>query len=285
MGAREIRNKIASIKKTQKITKAMQMVAASKMRRTQDTMSASRPYAQKIKQVIEHLALSNSEYRHPYLTARPVKRAGLIVVSTDRGLCGGLNANLFRSISGFMREQHDQGIEIDVSIIGRKAEGFFKRYGGKVLGSITQLSDKPSLNDFIGVVRVMLQAYDEGKIDAVYIAYNDFVNTMTQKPTTQILLPLPKAEDEALHHHWDYIYEPDAQVLLDQLLTRYIELQVYQAVVENIACEQAAKMVAMKSATDNAGELIKELQLVYNKARQAAITRELAEIVAGAAAV
>jgi len=196
-----------------------------------------------------------------------------------------LNSNLFRTMSGFMSEKHEKGIDIDLAIVGRKAEAFFKRYGGQVLGSVTQLSDKPVLNDFIGVVGVMLEAFDAGKIDAIYIAYNQFINTMTQKPQIQMLLPLPKAEDEALAHHWDYIYEPDAKTLLDQLLRRYIELQVYQAVVENIACEQAAKMVAMKSATDNAGDLIKDLQLVYNKARQAAITQELAEIVAGAAAL
>lgn len=285
-GAKEIRTKIGSIKKTQKITSAMEMVAASKMKRTQEAMARSRPYAEKIRNVISHLALGNSEYRHPYLIPREIKRAGLIVISSDRGLCGGLNSNLFREVSGFMAEQKKHNIEIDLSLVGRKAEAFFKRYGGHVLGITTNLSDRPSLSDFIGVVRVMLDAYDAGKIDAIYIAYNQFVNTMTQKPTIQQLLPLPAAEDEELEkRHWDYIYEPDAQQLLDQLLTRYIELQVYQAVVENIACEQAAKMVAMKSATDNAGDLIKEFELAYNKARQAAITQELSEIVGGAAAL
>lgn len=284
-GAKEIRTKISSIQNTQKITKAMEMVAASKMRKTQDAMKQSRPYAEKIKQIITHLALGNSEYRHPYLIDREIKRVGLIVVSSDRGLCGGLNANLFRKVANFINEKREQGLDVDLSLIGRKAEAFFKRHGGHLLGIKTQMGDTPSVNDVRGVVRVMLDAFDEQKIDAVYIAYNKFVNTMTQQPLIEQILPLPKAEDEVLQKYWDYIYEPDAKELLDQLLTRYIELQTYQAVVENIACEQAAKMVAMKSATDNAGELIKEFQLAYNKARQASITQELSEIVGGAAAL
>lgn len=284
-GAKEIRSKIASIKKTQKITRAMEMVAASKMRKTQDRMQKSRPYAQKIHQVITHLALSHSEYRHPYLTEREVKRVGLIVISTDRGLCGGLNTNLFKETIKFIRDQQQKGIEVDLCLIGRKAEAFFKRTGGNIVAYASNLGDTPSVSDLIGVVKVMLDAFDGNKIDALHLAYNEFVNTMSQKPQIEQVLPLPKAEDEQMSHHWDYIYEPDAKELLDQLLTRFIELQAYQAVVENIACEQAAKMVAMKSASDNAGELIKEFQLAYNKARQASITQELSEIVGGAAAL
>lgn len=284
-GAKEIRTKIQSIKNTQKITRAMEMVAASKMRKAQDRMVTSRPYASKINTVISHLARGHSEYRHPYLEEREVKRVGYIVVSTDRGLCGGLNTNLFKTTVKAMREHADQGIGIDLCLIGRKAEGFFKRYGGNVLASATQLGDAPQIQDLIGIVKVMLDAFDAGQVDAIYIAYNDFVNTMAQTPTVEQLLPLPASEDKELAHYWDYIYEPDAKELLDQLLTRYIESQVYQAVVENIACEQAARMVAMKSASDNAGDLINEFQLAYNKARQAAITQEIAEIVSGAAAV
>lgn len=284
-GTKEIRGKISSIKKTQKITRAMEMVAASKMRKTQDRMRASRPYAEKLMQVIQHLARSNSEYRHSYLIKREIKRVGLIVVTTDRGLCGSLNTNLFKEVTKFIKHWADQNIAIDLCVIGRKGEAFFKRVGGNIVAYAEHLGDTPSVNDIIGVVKVMLNAYDTGTIDALHVAYNEFVNTMTQKPQTQQLLPLPINEGDTLLHHWDYIYEPDAKELLDQLLTRYTELEVYQALVENIACEQAAKMIAMKSASDNAGELIKEFQLVYNKARQAAITQELAEIVGGAAAL
>ncbi|WP_133128040.1 F0F1 ATP synthase subunit gamma [Legionella nagasakiensis] len=286
-GAKEIRSKIASIKNTQKITRAMEMVAASKMRKTQDRMRASRPYATKIYEVVKHIARANSEYRHPFMSAREIKRVGVIVVTSDRGLCGGLNSNLLRETLNSMRPWHTQGKEVDLCVIGRKGQSFFKRVGGRVIASIDNLGDAPGVNELIGVVKVMLDAFYQGEIDALHVIYNEFVNTMTQRPLIKQLLPLPISEEDSktLGHHWDYIYEPDAKELLDELLERYIELQVYQAVVENIACEQAAKMIAMKSATDNAGELIKEFQLAYNKARQAAITQELAEIVGGADAL
>ncbi len=286
-GAKEIRTKIASIKNTQKITRAMEMVAASKMRKTQDRMQASKPYATKIYDVVRHLARANSEYKHPFMSQRDLRRIGIIVVTSDRGLCGGLNANLLRETINTMHEWKKQGKEVDLCVIGRKGTAFFKRFGGNVVASAEQIGDTPGVKDIIGVVKVMLDAFYEGKIDALHVVYNEFVNTMTQKPTVKQLLPLPIAEEdsESLGHHWDYIYEPDSKELLDGFLERYIELQVYQAVVENIACEQAAKMIAMKSATDNAGELIKEFQLAYNKARQAAITQELAEIVGGADAL
>lgn len=285
-GAKEIRTKIASTKNTQKITRAMEMVAASKMRKTQERMRASKPYASKIYDVVKHIARANSEYRHPFMTVRDIKRVGVIVVTTDRGLCGGLNANLLRESLRLMRQWQQESKEVDVCVIGRKGQAFFKRVGGRVVASVDHLGDKPGINDLIGAVKVMLDAFYKGEIDALHIVYNEFVNTMTQKPLSKQLLPLPTSEEDSksLGHHWDYIYEPDAKELLDALLERYIELQVYQAVVENIACEQAAKMMAMKSATDNAGDLIKEFQLAYNKARQAAITQELAEIVGGAAA-
>ncbi len=287
-GAKEIRSKISSIKNTRKITSAMQLVAASKMRKTQDRMRASKPYAQKIHQVIEHLAGANSEYRHPFMEEREIKRIGVIIVSTDRGLCGGLNANLFRETINRFKHWQEQGKQIDLCIIGRKGLSFFRRVGGNVIGSADSLGDTPGTNDIIGVVQVMLQAYRDNEIDSLHIVYNEFINTMSQKPLFEQLLPLPKADNEEranLSHYWDYIYEPDAKELLDGLLDRFIESQVYQAVIENIACEQAAKMIAMKSATDNAGELIKEFQLAYNKARQSAITQELAEIVGGADAL
>ncbi|KTD34469.1 ATP synthase F0F1 subunit gamma [Legionella moravica] len=286
-GAKEIRSKISSINKTRKITRAMEMVAASKMRKTQDRMRASKPYANKIYDVVKHIARANSEYRHPFMTEREIKRIGIIVVTTDRGLCGGLNANLLREAIRNIRNWKEQGNEVDVAVIGRKGQAFFKRVGGNILGSVEHLGDTPGINEFIGIVKVMLDAYYNGTIDSLHIVYNEFVNTMTQKPLVKQLLPLPKSEEDtsSMGHHWDYIYEPDAKDLLDDLLERYIELQVYQAVVENVACEQAAKMIAMKSATDNAGDLIKEFQLAYNKARQAAITQELAEIVGGAAAL
>lgn len=286
-GAKEIRSKIASTKNTQKITRAMEMVAASKMRKTQERMRASKPYATKIYDVVKHIARANSEYRHPFMTARTIKRVGIIVVTSDRGLCGGLNANLLRETLRMTRQWQEAGQEIDICVIGRKGQAFFKRVGGRVLASVDHLGDKPGIKDLIGVVKVMLDAFTAGEIDALHVVYNEFVNTMTQKPLFKQLLPLPVADvdNERLGHHWDYIYEPDARELLDALLERYIELQTYQAVVENIACEQAAKMIAMKNATDNAGDLIKEFQLAYNKARQAAITQELAEIVGGAAAI
>lgn len=286
-GAKEIRTKISSINKTRKITRAMEMVAASKMRKTQERMRASKPYANKIYDVVKHIARANSEYRHSFMTEREVKRIGIIVVTTDRGLCGGLNANLLRETIRTVRDWKEQGKEVDVAVIGRKGQAFFRRVGGNVLGSIEHIGDAPGISDLIGVVKIMTDAFYNGTIDALHIVYNEFVNTMTQKPLVKQLLPLPKAEDDSktMGHHWDYIYEPDAKDLLDELLGRYIELQVYQGVVENIACEQAAKMIAMKNATDNAGDLIKEFQLAYNKARQAAITQELAEIVGGAAAL
>lgn len=283
---KEIRTKIASIKSTQKITRAMEMVAASKMRKAHDRMQRSRPYAEKIRAVIGHLAHAHPEYKHPYMIPREVKRIGVIIVSSDRGLCGGLNTNIFKLTVSSMKEWQDEGLEIDLCTIGNKAASFFKRLGGNIVAQPTNLGDMPSLEDLIGAVKVMLDAYDNGKIDQLFVVYNLFINTMTQKPTVQQLLPIKAdEEDEKLVHHWDYIYEPDSQEVLDGLLMRYIESLVYQSVVENIASEQAARMVAMKSASDNAGNLIDEFQLAYNKARQAAITQELSEIVAGAAAV
>lgn len=283
---KEIRGKIKSVKNTQKITRAMEMVAASKMRKAQDRMTASRPYAANIRRVIGHLAHAHPEYRHPYMVERPVKRIGVVVISTDRGLCGGLNANLFRMGIRTFREWQAAGKEIDLCVIGQKATMFFKRFGGKIVAQASHLGDAPRLENLIGNVKVMLDAFDKGEIDQLFILHNDFVNTMTQKPQLTQLLPIVADEQAAeLKHHWDYLYEPQAEVVLDQLLPRYVESQVYQGVIENIACEQAARMVAMKAASDNAGNLIGQLQLAYNKARQAAITRELSEIVAGAAAV
>ncbi len=284
--ARETRNQIASVKNTQKITRAMELVAASKMRKAQDRMSLSRPYAQKIRQVINHVAASHSEYPHPYLKDRPeVKRLGVIVVTTDRGLCGGLNVNLLRKVLRELKQWQAQGVEPSLSIIGRKGEAFFRSVGGNVMGVANHLGDEPEVASLIGLVKVMLDAFEQGTLDRVYIASNEFVNAMVQRPTLQQLLPLPQCEQETTGR-WDYIYEPDSsKVLLERLLVRYIESQVYQAVIENIACEQSARMVAMKNATENAGNLIKELQLIYNKARQASITREISEIVAGADAI
>ena len=282
---KEIKGKIGSIKNTQKITSAMEMVAASKMKKAQERMAHGRPYAQSMLKVIGHIANGNLEYRHPYLEERDVKRVGFIVISTDRGLCGGLNTNEFKLVSQQVKAYREQGIEVDFAALGSKACAFFNRFGGKLLAAETGLGDAPSVSDVVGVVRVMLRAYDEGTLDKIYLVYNNFVNTMTQKPVMNQLLPLPKSEDETLKHRWDYIYEPDPREILESLMVRYIESQVYQGVVENAASEQAARMVAMKAATDNAGNLIDELQLVYNKARQAAITQEISEIVSGAAAV
>ena len=283
---KEIRLKIASIKNTQKITRAMEMVAASKMRKTQDRMQATRPYSRKIAQIIKHLATANPEYRHPYTLVRPVKRVGIIMVSSDRGLCGGLNSNLFRQAIRRMREWTEGGIPVTLSIIGQKGASFFGSIGADVVGQSTRLGDKPHLEDIIGVIKVMLDEYADGKIDEVHLLYNEFVNTMTQKPKLIKLLPVsPEEIEDESKGQWDYIYEPDAKEVLDQLLVRYVESLVFQGLVENNACEQAARMVAMKSASDNAGKLIKELQQIYNKARQAAITQEIAEIVGGAAAV
>ena len=282
---KEIKGKIGSIKNTQKITSAMEMVAASKMKKAQERMASGRPYAQNMLKVIGHIANGNLEYRHPYLEEREVKRVGYIVISTDRGLCGGLNTNEFKLVTQDVKKWREQGVEVDFAALGSKACSFFNRFGGKLLAAESGLGDKPSVSDVVGVVRVMLKAYDEGQIDRVFLVFNDFVNTMTQKPVINQLLPLPKSEDEEYQHRWDYIYEPNPKEILEALMVRYIESQVYQGVVENAASEQAARMVAMKAATDNAGNLIDELQLVYNKARQAAITQEISEIVSGAAAV
>ena len=282
---KEIRTKISSIQSTQKITSAMEMVAASKMRKAQDRMQLGKPYARRIRSVVGHIANAAPEYKHMYMEQREVKRVGYILVSTDRGLCGGLNINLFKTTIKSMKTWNDQGIDIDLSLIGAKATAFFNSYGGNVIAAVRDLGEEPALSDLIGGVKAMLDAYEEGKIDRLYLVGNQFVNTMTQEPTVEQLLPLEAEQSEEMKHHWDYIYEPDAKELLEGLLTRYIESQVYQAVVENGACEQAARMLAMKNATENAGELIDDLQLIYNKARQAAITQELSEIVSGAAAI
>jgi len=282
---KEIKGKIGSIKNTQKITSAMEMVAASKMKKAQDRMQSSRPYAESMRSVIGHLAHGNLEYRHPYLEEREVKRVGYIVISTDRGLCGGLNSNEFKKVTADVKKWKDQEVEFDFAALGAKACAFFGRFGGNVLAAESGIGDSPSVQHVVGLVRVMLDAYNEGKIDRLFLVYNDFVNTMTQEPKIDQLLPLPKSDEEELKHRWDYIYEPDPKPILEKLMVRYIESQVYQGVVENTASEQAARMVAMKAATDNAGDLIDDLQLIYNKARQAAITQEISEIVSGAAAV
>ncbi|WP_305965360.1 MULTISPECIES: F0F1 ATP synthase subunit gamma [Marinobacter] len=283
---KEIRNQISSIKSTQKITSAMEMVAASKMRKAQERMQATRPYADKMRQVIGHIAKANAQYKHPFMVERDVKRVGYIVVSTDRGLCGGLNINLFKALVREMKAWKEKGVETDLCAIGQKGASFFRSYGGNVVAALTHLGDSPSSEKLIGNVKVMLDAFSEGKIDRLYVVSNEFVNTMTQSPKVEQLLPLPESEDEEeIKNQWDYLYEPDARQILDGLLPRFIESQVYQGVVENLACEQAARMIAMKSATDNAGSIIDELQLAYNKARQAAITQEISEIVSGAASV
>lgn len=285
MSAREIKTKIKSVKNTQKITKAMEMIAASKMRKAQERMQALKPYAHKIREVIAHLAKAHPEYHHPYLKVREIKRVGYIVVGTDRGLCGGLNINLFRKTLSHMQSHHQQGRVMEVCSIGVKSQAYFKMMNVPIVASADHLGDAPTVESLIGVVKVMLDAYVHEKIDALYLVSNEFINTMTQKPQIEQVLPIVPDEEASKPTHWDYIYEPDAKKVLDVLLKRYIESQVYQGVVENIACEQAAKMVAMKNASDNAGEIIKGLNLAYNKARQAAITRELCEIVAGSAAV
>jgi F-type H+-transporting ATPase subunit gamma len=283
---KEIRTKIKSIQNTQKITKAMEMVATSKMRKAQDRMGASRPYAVKMRQVIGHLALAHPEYQHPFMVERPAKRVGFIVITSDRGLCGGLNTNLLKRLVTEMRQWQDQGVEMDLCTIGTKGAQFLRRLKANIVAQTSHLGDAPSIADLIGTVKVMLDAYQDGTIDRLFLLYNDFVNTMTQSPTQLQLLPIPPSEDgEVSKHHWDYLYEPDAPDVLDSLLMRYVESLVYQGVVENLACEQSARMVAMKAASDNARELIGELQLAYNKARQAAITQELSEIVGGAAAL
>ena len=271
----------------QKITSAMEKVAASKIRKAQKQMEASRPYAERIRRVIGHLSHANPDYRHPFLIERDAKRVGYIVMSTDRGLCGGLNANAFRMMIGEIAEWQDKGAEVDLALVGAKAVAFFRRMGGNVVGTATHLGDKPNVNDLLGAITIMLKAYEEGRIDRLYMVNSEFVNSMTQRPTVTQLLPASGVGDDhdQLQAHWDYLYEPDAGELLNDVLMRYIESQVYRGAVENFACEMAAKMVAMKSATDNAGEIIEGLQLQYNKARQAAITQEISEIVGGAAAV
>ncbi|OUU80342.1 MAG: F0F1 ATP synthase subunit gamma [Gammaproteobacteria bacterium TMED78] len=282
---KEIRTKINSVKNTQKITRAMQMVAASKLRKTQDAMEASRPYAERIKNVIGHLSESNPDYRHPFLENRDVKRVGYIIVTSDRGLCGSLNVNLFRNVINDMKSWQDQGVEIDICILGAKGLSFFKRLNLNIVASVSDLGDSPKVSDLLGTIAVMTDEYKDKKIDRLFIVHNNFVNTMTQSPEVKTLIPVIAQDKEELQDHWDYLYEPDASELLDSVLERYIESQVYRAAVENVACEMASKMVAMKSATDNAGKFIDQLQLVYNKARQAAITQEISEIVGGAAAV
>ena len=282
----DLRKRISSVKSTQKITKAMEMVAASKMRRAQDRMRQARPYAEKMRGVVAHLSQASLEYKHPFTATREVKRVGFIIVSTDRGLCGGLNINLFRETVNALSERNEKNIEIDVTTFGSKGLSFFKRIGTNIVSESTKLGDAPQLTSLIGAIKVMLDAYVEGRIDRLYIANNRFVSAMSQTPTVEQLLPIhADAPDEKLKNHWEYLYEPDAREVVDALMTRYIESLIYQSVTENIACEMAARMVAMKSASDNAGTLIDELQLVYNKARQAAITQEIAEIVGGAAAV
>ncbi|MCK4834239.1 MAG: F0F1 ATP synthase subunit gamma [Gammaproteobacteria bacterium] len=285
-GAKEIRTKIKSVQNTQKITKAMEMVAASKMRKAQERMRASRPYAEKMRDVLSHLAQAHCEYKHPYLQDREeVKRVGYIVVSTDRGLCGGLNTNMFKAAVNEMSDWHDKNVEIDICAVGKKSATFFSRFQGNIISQISDLGDQPSHEALIGAVKVMLDAYDEGKIDRLFLVSNQFENTMSQVPTVQQLIPVSGEIDKELDHHWDYIYEPDTKPIIDALMMRFIESQVYKGVIENIACEMSARMVAMKSATDNASDIIKELQTIYNKARQASITQEISEIVAGASAV
>jgi F-type H+-transporting ATPase subunit gamma len=286
---KEIRTKIKSVENTRKITKAMEMVAASKMRKAQDRMKAARPYAEKIANVATHMAYAHTEYKHPFVIAREtVKRVGVIIVTSDKGLCGGLNTNAFRLVVTQMKQWEAAGVGIDVTAIGNKGLGFMQRLGANVVSQLTGIGDAPHMEKLIGPVKIMLDAYMEGRIDALYIVYNRFINTMKQEPTLTQLLPLAQlesTEEASLKTHWDYIYEPDAKPVVDGMLMRYIESLVYQAVAENIACEQSARMVAMKAASDNAKDVIGELKLVYNKTRQAAITKELSEIVAGAAAV
>jgi F-type H+-transporting ATPase subunit gamma len=285
-GGREIKTKIKSVQNTRKVTRALEMVSASKIRKAQDRMKASRPYARAMKQVIGHLAQANSEFQHPYLVERKeIRRVGYVIISSDRGLAGGLNNNLFRKLLGEIRGWQDKGVGVDVVTIGQKASVFFRRLKVDMLASVTHLGDTPQVEQLVGVIKVMLDAYDAGKVDKVFLVYNDFVNTMVQRAAFDQLLPLPASDEVVASHDWDYIYEPDAQAVLEHVLTRYIESLVYQAVMENVASEHAARMVAMKSASDNATKLIDTLNLVYNKARQAAITQEISEIVGGAAAV
>jgi F-type H+-transporting ATPase subunit gamma len=283
--AREIKSRIGSVQNTKKITRAMEMIAASKLRKARDHMEATKPYAQIARKIIGHVAKSHPEYKHPYLHEREVKRVGYIVVSTDRGLCGALNINAFKSVVQSMQEWQDKKVDIDVAIIGHKAETFFKRVKANIVAYAHHLGEQPQVKDLIGSVKVMLDAYDEGKIDRLFMISNEFNSTISQKPVLEQLLPVVPSQDETPEYFWDYIYEYSAKDLLTMLLVRYVESQVYQAVVENFACEQASRMMAMKNATDNAGEVIGQLKLEYNKARQSSITKELAEIVSGAEAL
>ena len=285
-GGKEITTKIRSIENTKKVTSALEMVSASKIRKSQELMNATRPYARMIRRVMGHLSKANPEYRHPFTVRREeIKKVGYIIISSDRGLCGGLNTNLFKLVLASVREWQEKDAEVSLVTLGKKASAFFKNIKVEIAAHASDLGEKPQIEDLIGSIKVMLDAYREGTVDLVYVVYNDFVNTMTQAPTLEQLLPLPETDDEEIHDIWDYIYEPDAEALLDTVLVRYIEADVYQAVLENLASEHAARMIAMKNATDNAGDLIDELTLVFNKARQAAITQEISEIVGGAAAV
>ena len=284
-GGKEIKTKIASVQNTQKITAAMEMVAASKMRRAQDQMFATRPYADRIAAVVNHVASAHSEYKHPFLIERPIKRVGIVAISTDRGLCGGLNTNMFKVALNHIGEFDEKGVEIEVVTFGGKALSFFKRIGAKVVAEASHIGDSPEMSQIIGPIQVLMQGYLKGEIDAIYLVGNEFINTMTQTPKVTQLVPVQPSDDTELKHHWDYIYEPDAREVLDDLLDRYIESLIYQGVVENVACEMASRMIAMKNATENAGSMIDELQLIYNRERQASITQEISEIVGGAAAV
>ena len=285
-GGKEITTKIRSIENTKKVTSALEMVSASKIRKSQDLMSETRPYAKMIRRVMGHLSKARPEYRHPFTVRRDeIKKVGYIIVSTDRGLCGGLNTNLFKMVLGSVQEWQAKDAEVSLVTLGKKASAFFKNINVEIAAHTSDLGEKPQIEDLIGSIKVMLDAYREEEVDLVYVVYNNFVNTMSQRPTLQQLLPLPESDDEEIRDIWDYIYEPDAEALLDTVLVRYIEADVYQAVLENLASEHAARMIAMKNATDNAGDLIDELTLIFNKARQAAITQEISEIVAGAAAV
>ncbi|WP_348550384.1 F0F1 ATP synthase subunit gamma [Acidithiobacillus sp.] len=285
--AKEINAKIKSVKNTRKITKAMEMVAASKMRRAQERMAASRPYADKIREVLAHVAQAHPEYEHAFLQERPIKRVGFLLVSSDRGLCGALNVNVLRIVVQQMHELQQQGVEVQVAAIGNKGVGFLRRHGAHLSAELTGLGDRPNLPDMVGPIRVMTEAYRNGEIDALYLISSRFINTMLQRATLEQVLPVKKPEEKTViaGERWDYIYEPEARPVLDHLLQRYVESIIYQAVIEHLACEQSARMVAMKNASDNAKRLVGELQLAYNKARQAAITQEIAEISAGAAAV
>lgn len=285
-GGREIKTKIKSVQNTRKVTRALEMVSASKIRKAQDRMKASRPYARMMRQIVGHIAKANTDYVHPFMVERKdIKRIGYVIISTDRGLCGGLNSQMFRRILADMRVWQEKGVQIDLVCIGTKASTFFRRLKVNMVGTVSHLGEQPQLEQLVGVIKVMLDSYEAGSLDRVFLCYNDFVNTMVQKPTQDQLLPLPASDSLESKHSWDYLYEPDAPTVLDHVITRYIESLVYQAVLENLASEHAARMVAMKSASDNANKLIETLQLIYNKARQAAITQEISEIVGGAAAV